>query len=205
MNNSNKIIFYFDPMSRAQVIYRMLEEVNADYDIKYTHLKKNEQKTPEFLKINPMGKLPVITHKGTHISEVAAICLYLADIFPEANLAPAINDPKRGEYYRWMFFATNCLEPAVMDHNFPRRTTLPDTSLGYGSFQTTIKTLEDAVKDHFLLGNQFTTADLYISSYLEWFFFQKSIPENEILEAYVKRCMDRPRTRIYQEKRKMGF
>lgn len=205
MSTSNKITFYFDPLSRSQVVFRMLEEVNANYEIKFMNILKGDQKTSEYLKINPMGKVPAIIHQGTVITEVAAICLYLADIFPEAELAPRIGDPLRGSYYRWMFFATNCLETAVMDHHFPRINHPPESSLGYGSFEATMHTLKDAVKDNFVLGNQFTTADLYISSYLEWFFFQKYLPEDKILVDYMNRCMDKPRTRIYREKRKTSF
>lgn len=205
MSFSNKITFYFDPLSRSQVVFRMLEEVNAHYEMKFISIIRNEQKSSEYLKINPMGKVPAIVHQGTVITEVAAICLYLADIFPEAELAPAIGDPRRGSYYRWMFFATNCFEPAIFDYHFPRSNHPPETSIGYGNFNTMMNTLKNAVKSGFLLGDQFSTPDLYLSSYLEWFFFQKYLPEDEILMNYMKRCMDRPRTKIYKDKRKSNL
>lgn len=152
-----------------------------------------------------MGKVPTIIHRGVVITEVAAICLYLADIFPEAELAPAIDDPQRGSYYRWMFFATNCFEAAVLDQHFPRKINPPESSLGYGSFETMMNTLKETVKDEFVLGTKFSTPDLYLSSYLEWFYSQKYLPEDKVLIDYMHRCMDRPRTRSYREKRKTSF
>ena len=200
MTTTDKVLFYYDPISRAQVIHRMLEEACAEYEIKFTLLKNNDQKSPEYLKINPMGKLPTIIHKGVVVTEVAAICLYLADAFPEANLAPKIDDPKRGEYYRWMMFSINCVEQAVMDRNFPRKDKMNESGLGYGSYENMLNVLEKAVSQDYLIGKQFTAADVYLSSYLSWFFFQKIMPETEVLKSYVARCMDRPAVRRYEDK-----
>src|SRR5689334_8952331 len=98
---SDVVTFYYNPMSRARMAHWMLEEVQAPYEIKVIDFGKREHKSPEFLKINPMGKLPAIKHKGVVITETPAICAYLADAFPKAGLAPKVDDPKRGSYLRW--------------------------------------------------------------------------------------------------------
>lgn len=199
--NNEPVLFYYNPMSRGQVIHRMLEEINAPYEIKFIDWKINQQKSPEFLAINPMGKIPAIVHRGVVVTEVAAICMYLADAFPEAKLAPSVDDPKRGEYYRWFMFTINCVEAAVIDKSMPREKTMPESALGYGTYEKTMSVLQNAVEKDFLLGEQFTAADLYLSSYLQWFFMQKVLPETPILLNYVARCMDRPGTKSFLKKR----
>lgn len=199
MSNEN-VLFYYNPMSRGQVVHRMLEEVNAPYEIKLIDWNTNQHKSPEYLAINPMGKIPAISHQGVVVTEVAAICMYLADAFPEFNLAPRIDDPKRGEYYRWFMFTVNCVEAAVMDKNFPREKNMPPSHLGYGTYETTMQVLNKAVEKDFLIGKQFTAADVYLSSYLHWFFLQKQLAENPVLTSYVARCMDRPAVKVFMEK-----
>ncbi len=196
--------FYYNPMSRGRIVHWMLEEVEAKYDFKMIDWKTKENKSPEFLKVNPMGKLPTLVHKGVTITETAAICAYLADTFPEKKLAPALNDPNRGNYYRWMFFTVNCLEPAVADKNAPRKEAIPEGTLSYGTFETTMKTLEGAVSKGYLCGDHFTAADLYLSSVLGWYFFQKMLEPTPTLMSYVKRCTDRPAShRMDEQVKKM--
>lgn len=124
-------------------------------------------------------------------SEGAAICAYLADAFPKAKLAPAADSAERGPYYRWFFFTVNCLEQAVADKNLPRTQQMTPSQLGYGTFEDTIATLESAVKDGFILGNQFTAADVYLSSVLGWYFFMKMLESTPVLKAYHERCTGR--------------
>ena len=187
----DKITFYYNPMSRGRIVHWMLEECRADYEVKLLDWSKKENKSPEYLKINPMGKIPSIVHKGTVVTEAAAICAYLADAFPEANLAPATQDPRRGSYYRWLFFTVNCLDPAVMDKNHPRIQSPPPMALGYGTYEDTMNTLQGAIKDGYLLGEQFTAADLYLSSCLGWYLMQNLIEKNEVLVSYLERCTQR--------------
>ncbi len=189
---TDKVTFYYNPMSRARLSHWMLEESGAPYEIKIVDWKDGTAKTPEYLKLNPMGKVPTIVHKGVVVTEGAAICLYLADAFPENKLAPAIDDPRRGSYYRWMFFTINCVEQAVFDHVIPRTKEIPAASLGYGSFDLTMSTLESAVKENYLIGEQFTAADLYLSANLNWYFFTKMLTPTPTLQKYVDRCINRP-------------
>jgi glutathione S-transferase len=188
---SDKIIFYYNPMSRARIIHWMLEETGVDYEIKLIDFKKGENKSPEFLKMNPMGKLPVIVHHNTVITEGAAICCYLADAFPKAGLAPALNDPARGTYFRWMFFATNCVEPALVDKSFPHVAPPGASRLGYGTYEETVNTLEKAVSNGFLTG-KFSAADLYVSSLIGWGMMTKELESRAAFQSYVKLCSNRP-------------
>src|SRR5690606_26501375 len=112
------ILFYHNPMSRGRVVRWMLEEVGVPYEVKLIDLNKGEQKSPEYLAVNPMGKVPAIVHRGVVVTETPAICAYLADAFPAAKLAPPVDEPARGTYFRWMFFGAGCLEPALMNRLF---------------------------------------------------------------------------------------
>jgi len=117
---ADRVTLYSNPMSRGRTVQWLLDELGAPYDLKVLDLAKSEQKAPEYLAINPMGKVPAIVHRGVVVTEAAAICVYLADAFPQAGLAPKLDDPKRGTYLRWIFFGVGCFEPAVMDKMFGR-------------------------------------------------------------------------------------
>src|ERR1700684_2513694 len=97
------LIFYHNPQSRGRIARWMLEEVGAPYEVRVVDFKSGAHKAPAYLAVNPMGKLPAIVHRGAVVTECAAICAYLADAFPAAGLAPALDDPKRGSYLRWLF------------------------------------------------------------------------------------------------------
>ncbi len=136
---SDKVIFYHNPMSRGRIAHWMLEEVGAPYETKILSFEKREHKAPEFLAVNPMGKIPAIVHRGTVVTESAAICAYLADAFPKAQLAPAPSDPARGTYYRWLFFGAGCIEPALVDKMFTRAPVERPGVLGYGNYEDTLE------------------------------------------------------------------
>jgi glutathione S-transferase len=143
---TDKITFYHNPQSRGRIVHWMLEEANAPYEVKVVDFQLQEHKAPEYLAINPMGKIPAIVHRGTVVTESAAICAYLADVFPAAELAPAPNDPKRGSYLRWLFFGAGCVEPAVIDRLFSRPPPSRPAAMGYGNYDDTINTLEKALR-----------------------------------------------------------
>jgi glutathione S-transferase len=190
---SEGIVFYHNPMSRGRIAHWMLEEVGVPYETKIVNLEKREHKSSEFLAINPMGKLPTIIHDGTVVTEAAAICTYLADAFPEAGLAPGIGDPKRGTYLRWLFFGAGCLEPAVVDRLLDRPAPDRPGSLGYGSYDDTLNALEKAVTPGpFILGDQFSAADVYIGSQIGWGLMVKSLEPRPAFLAYVERWNQRP-------------
>lgn len=191
---SGELVFYHNPRSRAQMVHWMLEEVGARYRTVHIDFEKQEHKAPEFLAINPMGKLPVLVHGGTVITETAAIITYLADAFPEAGLAPPPGDPRRGTYLRWLFFAAGCFEPALLDTMFKRPPVERKGTVGYGSYEDTLGALRTMlVPGPFILGEQFSAADVYVGSELNWAGkFGAPGMDEPLFADYVRRVTDRP-------------
>ncbi|MBX5461853.1 MAG: glutathione S-transferase, partial [Steroidobacteraceae bacterium] len=162
------ITFWHNPMSRGRIVHWMLEETGAPYEVRLLNLEKNEQKSPAYLAINPMGKVPAIVHRGVVVTESAAICTYLADAFPKAGLAPAPEDPARGTYLRWMFFAAGCMEPALIDKMFGRPPVERKGAVGWGSYEDVLNALETAIKPGpYVLGERFSAADVYVGSVMQ--------------------------------------
>jgi glutathione S-transferase len=156
------------------------------------NFEKGEHKQPEYLRVNPMGKLPAIVHRGVAITETAAICTYLADAFPAAGLAPALDDPLRGAWLRWLFFGAGCVEPATTDH-MQARTPGRATLMGYGSYDNVVAVLQAALaRGPNLLGERFTAADVYVGSQIGWALMMKGLPALPEFQAYVARNMQRP-------------
>ncbi|MDH4982041.1 glutathione S-transferase family protein [Hyphomicrobium sp. D-2] len=185
--------FYYSPGSRSSTVLWMLEELGAPYDIELINLKAGAQHSPEYLAVNPMGKVPAIAHNGAVVTETAAICCYLADAFPHAGLAPAIGDPLRGPYLKWLFYGPSCIEPAMIDKAGDRPPT-PRGMTGWGSYDLVIETLRGAVGNAspYLLGERFTTADVVVGSTLRFGMGFKIIPELPEFVAYAKRLEERP-------------
>jgi glutathione S-transferase len=189
------IIFFHNPQSRAVMAHWMLEEVGADYDMRVVSLEKSENKSAEFLAINPMGKLPTIVVEGTAITETPAIIAWLADAYPAARLAPPIGSPERGSWYRWLFFGGSCIEPAMIDKMFDRPDPPRKGALGWGSYDDVIDTLEEVLDPGpWLVGDAFSAADVYVGSELNWatMFKAPRIAESRILGAYLERIRARP-------------
>lgn len=179
--------------SRSSTVRWMLEEIAQPYEIRLLNLQAGESRTPAYLGINPMGKVPTLDHDGTIVTEVAAICTYLADAFPSAGLNVPIGDKRRGTYLKWLFFGPSCLEPAMTDRAFPRKEEVRRSMLGYGDFDTVIDVVAKAVATGpCLLGEQFTAADVVIGSTLRWGTMFKLIPERPEFSAYIDRLNARP-------------
>ncbi|MEO7775840.1 MAG: glutathione S-transferase family protein, partial [Steroidobacteraceae bacterium] len=156
------------------------------------NFETGEHKAPDFLQVNPMGKLPAIVHRDVAITETAAICTYLADAFPAAGLAPALDDPHRGAYLRWLFFGAGCIEPATTDHMLSREPGRK-TMMGYGSYDDVVGVLQNALaQGPNLLGERFTGADVYVGSQIGWALMMKGLPALPEFQAYVARNMQRP-------------
>jgi glutathione S-transferase len=140
-----------------------------------------------------MGKIPTIKHGDTVVTEAAAICAYLADAFPAAKLAPAVDSPERGTYYRWLFFGAGCVEPALVDHGFKRPPVDRAGALGYGSYEDTLNALEKAITPGpFILGDRFSAADVYIGSEIAWGLMAKTLEPRDTFQKYFARCAERP-------------
>ena len=186
---SDELVFYTNPMSRGRIVRWMLEEVGAPYR---TEIVQWAGKTPEFLAVNPMGKVPAIVHKGTVVTEGAAICAYLADTFPQAALAPSTAE--RGAYYRWMFFAAGPVEAAVTNKGLGVEVPAArEMMVGYGSFAKVLDVLEAAVStSDYVAGDRFTAADVYFGSQIGWGMQFGAIEKRPAFEAYWSRISERP-------------
>ena len=190
---SDEIIFYHNPMSRGRIVHWMLEEVGVPYRIELLRFDQREQKRAEFLAINPMGKIPTIVHRGVVITEAAAICVYLADAFPDKKLAPTLDEPARGTYLRWLFFGAGCVEPAMVDKMFARPTPERTEAVGYGSYENTISTLEQAITPGpFILGERFSAADVYVGSQIGYGMMTKALAPASAFTDYLARLSARP-------------
>src|ERR1041385_6467776 len=132
------LTLYHASPSRSSIVLWMLEELGQPYDIHLISLSKGENRAPDYLAVNPMGKVPALKHGDVVITEGAAICTYLADAFPKAGLSVPIGDPRRGIYLKWLFFGPSCIEPAMTDRAFPRKEEARRGALGYGDFETTM-------------------------------------------------------------------
>jgi len=182
---------YFNPQSRAVIAKWMLDECGVAYETVPIDFTKREHKSPEFLKINPAGKLPALMDGDTKVFEGAAICLYLADKFPEANLAPKIGAPERGRYLSLMVYSTSQLEPAMGDFLLKVETL---AQRGWTDFETTKDVIEGELGDGpYLFGEWFTAADIMIGSMFIWKRIWGSPPDRPKLEAYVDRLLARPK------------
>lgn len=189
----DELVFYTNPQSRGQIVRWMLEEVGAPYRTEVLDYAST-MKQPPYLAINPMGKVPAIIHRGVVVTEGAAICAYLADAFPESGLAPAPGHPDRGSYYRWLFFAAGPLEAATSNAAFQFQA--PEAaarSLGYGTLQSTLDTLDSAVsgRSH-IAGDAFSAADLYLSAYLGFLMRFELVEKRPAFETYVAAHATRP-------------
>jgi glutathione S-transferase len=181
---------YYNPRSRAAVAKWMLDECGADYQIVPIDLQKRQHKTPEFLRINPSGKIPALVDGTSRIFENAAICLYLADKFPEADLAPRLDAPERGRYLSLMVYSTSQLEPAMRDELLGVET-LPQG--GWTDFQTAQDVIEGELGDGaYLFGEWFTAADVMIGSIFIYKRLWSGPSERPKIEAYVDRLLSRP-------------
>lgn len=190
---ADELVFYTNPQSRAQIVRWMLEEVGQPYRTEVVEYASS-MKAPQYLAINPMGKVPALRHGATVVTETAAICAYLADAFPQANLAPPPGDRLRGPYYRWLFFAAGPIEAAIsnkaLGFEVPKER---ERMIGYGNYETVLNVLEAAVsQSEFLAGSHFTAADLYVGSHLGFGMQFGMIDKRAAFEAYYSRLSARP-------------
>ena len=183
--------FHISP-SRSSIVHWMLEELGEPFDVHLLNYKEGENRKEEFLKINPMGKVPTITFKGEVITEAAAICLFLADQFPQKKLNIPIGQSERGSFLRWLFFGPSCIEPALIA-KASEHEEMPVGTAGWGNYQLVIDVLESHLKDRkFVVGDRFTAADVIVGSQIHWGQMYELIPKGGVLEDYTKAMTDRP-------------
>jgi glutathione S-transferase len=182
--------FYTNPQSRGRIARWILEEIGQPYETTvldyYTSMK-----APEYLKLNPMGKVPTVVHDGKVVTENAAICTYLAMAFPQKGLMAE----DKAAYFRWMFFAAGPLEQAVVNTSFGWLTTNPQEKrrAGYGDLDDVLSALGGHLEaNDYVADGRFTAADVYVGSALGWGMQFGTIPANDVFSAYWARLKDRP-------------
>jgi glutathione S-transferase len=187
------LTLYHAAPSRSSIVLWMLEELGQPYDIKLIKLSAGDNLKSDYLAINPMGKVPALRHGDTVITEAAAICTYLADEFPGAKLNIPVGTPRRGVYLKWLFFGPSCIEPAVIDRAAPRKEEARRGMLGYGDFDTVMNVVAQAVaKGPWLMGEQFTAADVIVGANIRWGMMFKMIPPRQEFIDYAARIAARP-------------
>lgn len=190
---ADELVFYTHPQSRGRTVRWMLEEVGRPYRTELLDFGTT-MKAPEYLSINPMGKVPAIRHGDAVVTECAAICAYLADAFPEAGLAPPPGHRLRAPYYRWLFFAAGPVEAAVT--NKALGFVVPEgreRMAGYGSFAEVMSALEGAVSQGpYVAGDSFTAADVYLGSQIGWGLQFGTIEKRSVFERYWQHISRRP-------------
>jgi glutathione S-transferase len=192
MAGNDTITFFHSPNTRSSGARILLEELAAPYELHAVNMKAGEQRKPAYLAVNPMGKVPAIRHRGGLITEQVAIFIYLADLFPQAKLAPALDNPQRGPYLRWLVYYGSCFEPAVVDRAMKRE---PGAlaMVPYGDYDTMLKTLTDQLgKGPYLLGERISAADVLWGTALTWTTMFKLVPELPVIKDYIGRINARP-------------
>jgi glutathione S-transferase len=189
----DELVFYTHPQSRGRIVRWMLEETGQPYRTELLEYGIT-MKAPAYLAINPMGKVPALRHGDTVVTEAAAICAYLADVFPEVRLAPPPGDRLRGPYYRWPFFVAGPLEAAwtnkAMGFDVPPER---ERMMGYGRFERVIDVLEGAVSQaEYVVGDNFTAADVYVGSGIGFGMQFGVIEKRPVFERYWQRLSARP-------------
>lgn len=190
---NSDLIFYTNPMSRGRIVRWMLEEIGQPYRTELLDFGTT-MKAPEYLAVNPMGKVPAIRHRDIVVTESAAICAYLADAFPQAHLAPPQDHLLRGPYYRWLFFAAGPFEAATTSKALgfvvPKER---ERMVGWGNFGAVMDALEGVVsQSDYIVGNSFTAVDVYLGSGIGWGLRFGSIDKRPAFERYWQRISARP-------------
>ena len=197
------LTLYHATRSRSAIALWMLEEVGAPYDIKLLKLSEGDNLKPDYLAINPMGKVPALKHGDAVVTEAAAICTYLADEFPANKLNVPVGTPRRGVYLKWLFFGPSVIEPAMTDRAFPRKESPRASAVGWRDFDTVLDIVAKALmRGPYLMGEQFTAADVVIGSGLRFGMMFKLIPERKEFAEYVARLGARPAAKRAEAKDK---
>ncbi|HEX7382707.1 MAG TPA: glutathione S-transferase [Burkholderiaceae bacterium] len=191
MPTARHVTLYHSPQSRSTAALTLLEELGADYELHVLDQKKGEQRKAEYLAVNPMGKVPAIRHGEAVVTEQVAVFLYLADLYADAGLAPAIGDPLRGPYLRWIVFYGSSFEPAIVDRSMKREPAPPSTS-PYGDYDTMLSTLVGQLtRGPWILGERFSAADVLWGTALTWTTMFKLVPELPEIMRYMERVNSR--------------
>lgn len=192
---SDRVTLYYAHPSRAAMTRLLLEELGAPYDLVTLDLKAGDQLKSDFLAVNPMGKVPAIRHRGAVVTETAAIVIYLADAFAQAGLAPALDDPARGPYLRWIVFYAAAFEPAMVDRA-RKLDPGPRPMSPYGDLASVERAVEAMLTPGpYVLGDRFSAADVLWGAALTWMTAFGMAPASDKVKAYVARHAERAAVR----------
>lgn len=192
MSPQDRITLHYSPQTRATGTRVLLEELGAPYDLHVLNMKAGEQRKPAYLAVNPLGKVPAISHRGALVTEQVAVTIYLADLFPNAGLAPATQDSRRGAYLRWIAYYGSSFEPALIDKAMKREPVSVSMS-PYADYDTMLGTLHaQLARGPYLLGEQMTAADILWGIALSWTMAFGLVPKSDLFTGYSARVTSRP-------------
>jgi glutathione S-transferase len=190
LSESADLVLYYAPRSRAATALLLMEELERPYRLEVISLESGDQKKPDFLKRNPMGKVPLVLDGEVAIAETGAIFAYLADKYAPGRLAPLPDAPERADYLRWLFFAAGVMEPAYGQKFF--KWEVPARQVGWGSFEQMLEAVTDAVSRREWLAGRFSAADIYVASTLRFGALFGIIPNDGPVGDYIERWVARP-------------
>lgn len=192
MNPHRKVTLFHAPNTRSTGVLTLLEELGADYELKVLSMKAGDLRKPEYLAVNPMGKVPAILHEGALVTEQIAIFQYLADLYADRGLAPQMGESLRGPFLRWLAFYGASFEPAVVDRAL-KREPAPQGMAPYGDYDTMLKTLTDQLaRGPWILGERFSAADVLWGAALAWTTMFGIVTVTPVIQAYIERANARP-------------
>jgi glutathione S-transferase len=184
------IKLYHHPFSRAAGTVWALEEIGQPYELEFVDLMKGAHKNADFTKTNPMGKLPTLVDGDAVVTEAAAIALYLADRYSAGKLAPKLDDPRRGTYLRWSFYAPSVIEPGCAAH--ASKWEFRPSAAGWGTWDEMLKTIDSALTGDYLLGSEFSMADVIFGGTLRFMTMFKMLDASPAIAKYLERISARP-------------
>lgn len=185
------VTFYHSPQSRSVSVLILFEELGVPYNLEIIDMRGGQNLEADYLKVNPMGKVPALVHNGVLVTEQVAIFIYLADLYPAAKLTPALDDPARGAYLRWLAFYGSSFEPAVIDKALKREPG-PRGMVPYGTFDNVMDTLSQQLKTHaYIAGEQFTAADILWGTALKWIVNFGLVEPTPEIKAYLDKIQAR--------------
>ncbi|MCR9056649.1 glutathione S-transferase family protein [Roseibium album] len=189
---ADQVELFYAPQTRATGVRVLLEELGAPYTLNVLNFKLGENRQSGFLAVNPAGKVPTVRFGEAVITEQVAIYIYLADLFPEKGLTPALDDPRRGPYLRWFVYMASCFEPALVDRALKREEP-PRPMSPYGSFDTVIENMRAQIaKGPYVLGDRLTALDVLWAMGLRWGIMFGIVPELDEFKSYTARYFERP-------------
>lgn len=191
MTSARSITLFHSPHTRSSSVLTLLEELGAPYELRVLNMKAGEQRQPAYLAVNPLGKVPAILDGDTLVTEQAAIFIHLADRFPQAGLAPALDDPHRGAYLRWLVYYAACYEPALVDR-WQKRAPVAPMDCPYGDFDSMLGVIEaQLAQGPYLLGDTLSAADVLWGVALGWGLAFDLVPQRPVLVEYAARIGER--------------